>query len=101
MGTWSFCGPGANFLPHHTCATEGAGPIQDRTCNSPGNTDQGIMAARKVLMKAIREVQAGRPPRPTRDTLVAGSDALLPASVDWHHYWEDVSLGTQLTTLPV
>jgi hypothetical protein len=102
MKSWSYCGLGANFLPHDTCATEGPGPIQDRTQEHLGYTDQGIVAARQALLRAIRDVQAGRePPRPTQDTLVARSDVLLPAAVDWRSYWENASLKTELTTLPV
>ena len=102
MKTGSFCGLGSNFLPHDTCATEGPGPIQARTQEHLGYTDKGIFAARKVLIRAIHEVEAGsQAPRPTRDDLVARSDVLLPASVDWHSYWENAALETELTTLRV
>src|SRR5581483_7869000 len=56
-----YAGLGTNFLPHDTCVTEGAGPIQDRTQEHLGATDRGIFAARQVLLRAIRDVQAGRP----------------------------------------
>src|SRR6266545_7898101 len=61
MRTEAYAGLGTNFLPHDTCATEGAGPIQDRTQEHLGSTDRGILAARLVLLRAVRDVQAGRP----------------------------------------
>ncbi|MBM2810056.1 MAG: phthalate 4,5-dioxygenase [Chloroflexi bacterium] len=107
MRTWSFCGLGRNFLPHDTCATEGPGPIQDRTQEHLGSTDKGILIGRKILLSAIRGVQEGRDPpcivrnreRP-KDTLVARSDIVLPASVDWHNYWEDEAIEPELAVVP-
>jgi len=104
MKSRSFIGLGSNFLPHDTCATEGAGPIQDRTREHLGATDRGITAARKVLLRAVRDVQDGREaPTVVRagDTkpppnLMARSDVLLPSSVDWRHYWEQEAVETQL-----
>ncbi len=107
MPTQEYAGLGTNFLPHDTCATEGAGPIQDRTQEHLGATDRGIIAARKVLMRAIQEVQAGRPaPGLARagdpqwnPEIWARSDVLLPSSVDWHRYWESAPLKAALTTV--
>jgi hypothetical protein len=53
------------------------------------------MAARKVLLRAIREVEARREPAHViRDPeengpflTTARADA-VPTSVDWRHYWE-------------
>ena len=107
MTSWSYAGLGTNFLPHDTCATEGAGPVQDRTKEHLGATDKGIIAARQVLLRAIRDVQAGRePPALVRDPstrwapeLVARSDALLPSSVDWHNYWRNETVTAELATV--
>jgi len=101
MKTRSFTGMGRNFIVHDTMATEGAGPIQDRTAEHPGYTDRGIFASRKVLEAAIRDVQEGKdPPHVVRDPsknrwehIVARNDVLVPSEVDWHNFWEnDVEL---------
>jgi phenylpropionate dioxygenase-like ring-hydroxylating dioxygenase large terminal subunit len=96
MKAKSFIGMGANFVVHDTCATEGPGNIQDRTEEHLGYTDGGIMASRKVLLDAIRDVQEGHdPPHVIRDPsqnhlehLFVRNDVLLPSDVDWHNYWE-------------
>lgn len=54
------------------------------------------MAARRVLLRAIQDVQAGREAptvmRPgtqnSAPQLVVRSDVLLPSEIDWHGYWE-------------
>ncbi len=63
MKTSSFIGMGMAFQVHDTCATEGPGPIQDRTQEHLTPGDICIVTARKVLMQAIRDMQAGREPR--------------------------------------
>ncbi len=99
MKTWSFIGLGKNFVLHDTCATEGAGPIQDRTQEHLGSTDRAIVAARLLLLGAIRQVQDGRdPPHVIRDPelnappeIFARNDVVLPANIDWHGFWRDES----------
>lgn len=81
--------------------------MQDRTQEHLGAADRGIIVARQVLLRAIRDVQAGRePPGLVRDPnsrwapeFVARSDALLPSSVDWHNYWRDETLTSELATV--
>src|SRR6266545_2035266 len=105
MRTEAYAGLGTNFLPHDTCATEGGGPIQDRTQEHLGATDEGIVVARMVLLQAIHEVQAGSPaPALVRDgdppwapQIMARSDVLLPRGADWHRYWENEVLRSDLT----
>ncbi len=107
MRTWSYCGLGADFLPHDTAATEGAGPIQDRTQEHLGYTDRGIIASHQRLLEAIQAVQAGgEAPAVVRDPhvrwdpeVIARSDVLLPESVDWHNYWKSDTLEKQLATV--
>ena len=107
MPTEAFSGLGTNFLPHDTCVGEGAGPIQDRTREHLGSTDRGILAARKVLMDAIRAVQAGReapalardPDRQWTPNIWARSDVLLPTGADWHRYWDSEPIKASLTTV--
>ena len=61
MKTESFSGiPG--FGPQDGCVIEGAGPIQDRTREHPVSSDRVIVAERKLLMNAIKDVQEGRNP---------------------------------------
>ena len=107
MRTWSYSGLGSDFLPHDTCVTEGAGPIQDRTHEHLGYTDKGIIASRQRLLAAIHAVQTGGDaPAVVRDPnacwepdVVARSDVLLPAGVDWHNYWKTDALQGQLATV--
>jgi phthalate 4,5-dioxygenase len=96
MKTQSFSGLGRNFILHDTAVTEGEGDIQDRTTENLGYTDRGIFVTRKVLLGAIRDVQAGRdPPHLVRDPadnhfehIVVRNDVVLPSSADWHRWWE-------------
>ncbi|MPZ12864.1 MAG: Rieske 2Fe-2S domain-containing protein [Chloroflexi bacterium] len=105
MQTQSFSGLGRNFILHDTMATEGEGPVQDRTTEHLGYTDRGLFAARKVLLAAIRDVQAGRePPHVVRnpvdnhfERIVVRNDLVLPASVDWHRFWERADVEIQET----
>ncbi|MBM2812103.1 MAG: phthalate 4,5-dioxygenase [Chloroflexi bacterium] len=105
MQTWSFTGLGRNFVTHDAWATEGAGPIQDRTQEHLGSADRGIVAGRSQLLQALKDVREGRDPKGVwRDRsapspqMVVRSDTLLPASVDWRNYWEDDSIKPELTT---
>jgi phthalate 4,5-dioxygenase oxygenase subunit len=53
---------GSNFQAQDTCATEGEGPIQDRSNEHLGYADKGVIAARKVLLEAIRQIREGSDP---------------------------------------
>jgi hypothetical protein len=76
------------------CATEGAGPIQDRSAEHLSSTDRGIVAARRLLLQGIRAIREGKePPHVVRDPaanrfhhLVTRND-VLPSTVDWRTYW--------------
>ncbi|MGB7948008.1 MAG: Rieske 2Fe-2S domain-containing protein, partial [Candidatus Binatia bacterium] len=63
MDTQTFTGMGFNFQAHDAFATESQGPVQDRTNEHPVSSDKAIIASRKLLLKAIKEVQEGRPPQ--------------------------------------
>lgn len=94
MRNGSFCGMGMAFQVHDTCATEGAGAIQDRTQEHLGYGDIAMVTARKVLLGAIRDVQEGRdPPHVVRQAsdnrfpdLVVDS-GLIPASSEHRGFW--------------
>ena len=58
-----YCGIGFNFDAHDLCVIEGAGPIQDRTKEQLASSDMPVVVARKVRIKAIRDLQEGREPR--------------------------------------
>ena len=93
MKTRTFAGLGYNFQAHDAYATESQGPVQERTREHPVSSDQAIVAARKLLLKAIQEVQEGREaPHVVRDAgsnrfphLVVLSE-VVPAEVDWKEY---------------
>jgi hypothetical protein len=96
MKTGSFSGLGTNFLAHDAFAVESQGPIQDRPREHLGSTDKGIVMGRLMLLKAIRDVQAGRDPlHVIRDPvanrfpdLVVKSE-VVPDSKDWKSYWRE------------
>jgi phthalate 4,5-dioxygenase oxygenase subunit len=91
----TFIGMGNIFQIHDLCATEGAGPIQDRTAEHLGPSDIGIVAARKLMLKAIKDVQEGRdPPHVVRSPeansfpdLVTVS-GLVPNDVEHRSFWK-------------
>ncbi len=63
MKTKSFGGMGAFFPAHDAYATESHGAIQDRMREHLVSSDQAIVAGRKLLLKAIDDVKAGRDPQ--------------------------------------
>ncbi len=92
-----YSGIGYNFQIHDLCVTEGMGPIQDRTQEHLVSSDRGIVAQRKVLLKAIKDVQEGRDPaHVTRDPklnrfphMVVYS-AVVPTTTSWKDYCEQL-----------
>lgn len=64
MKTRTFTGMGLVFGAHDAFASETPGPIRDRTREHLFSSDIGVIVYRKLLLKAIRDVQEGRePPR--------------------------------------
>ena len=95
MKTRTFAGLGAGFQAHDTCAVEGEGPIQDRTREHLGSGDQAIVLARRLLLKAVHDVQSGRdPPHVIRDPAanrfpeLVSLGTVTPAGEDWHTSWQ-------------
>ncbi len=98
MKSQTFSGMGLFFAGHDLFATESQGPIQDRTQEHPVSSDKPILAARKLLLKAIRDVQEGRQPlhiirdpKLNRFTHMAVISEVIPSSVNWREYakkWE-------------
>ena len=89
-----FIGMGSFFPLHDAWATEGEGPIQDRSEEHLGYTDKAIIQARRMLLQAVEDVQAGRvPAHVVRDPsanhfehLVVTSE-VLPDRADWRTIW--------------
>ena len=69
MKTWSFSGMGRIFNVQDVAVVEGCGPILDRTKEYLGSSDKALITARRILLRAIRDVQAGKePPNVIRDS---------------------------------
>ena len=63
MNTQTFTGMGLNFQAHDAFATESQGPVQDRTAEHLVTSDKAIVAARKLLLNAMRDAKNGRDPQ--------------------------------------
>ena len=93
MKTQTFTGMGSNFQVHDAFATESQGPVQNRSSENPVSSDKAILAARKLILNAIKDVQEGREPQHViRDpkanrlaNLVVLSDVIAKSS-DWKEY---------------
>ena len=62
MKTQTYTGMGSGFQTHDAFATGSQGAIQDRTRENIVSSDIAIIAARKLMEKAIRDIQAGTEP---------------------------------------
>ena len=90
MKTENFTGLGLNFQAHDIVATESPGPIQERMNEHLVSSDKAIVAGRKLLIQAIKEVQEGKDPLhvirdPSKnrfDHLLAMTE-VIPVSEDW------------------
>jgi phthalate 4,5-dioxygenase oxygenase subunit len=93
MKSKTYAGMGSGFQAHDAFATASQGVIQDRTEEHLVSSDKAIVAARKLLEKAIRDVQEGREPphvirEPSRNRvphLLVISD-MIPSGGDWKEY---------------
>ena len=92
MKNETYSGMALIFQVQDLCVTEGMGPIMDRTKEHLTSVDLPIVAARKVMLNAIRELREGREPvnvvrDPNRDRLVLVTcDDFVPESVPWKEY---------------
>src|SRR5581483_5097632 len=78
------------FAAQDLCTTEGAGPIQDRTQEHLAPNDAPLVAARKLLAAAMKDVQEGRdPPAVVRDPAknrfptVVATYGVIPSNLSW------------------
>lgn len=89
----SYTGIGFVFQAHDLCVVEGAGAIEDRTKEHLTSSDMAIVAARKLLLKAIQDVKEGRDaPHVVRDSkknkfshIITRGD-VIPNSTDFKKY---------------
>jgi hypothetical protein len=89
----TYTGMGSGFQAHDAFATTSQGATQDRTEEHLVSSDKAIVAARKLLEKAIRDLQEGRePPHVIRSPgenrfphLLVVSD-MIPNTRDWKEY---------------
>jgi phthalate 4,5-dioxygenase oxygenase subunit len=96
MKSWSFSGMGRIFNVQDSAIVEGCGPVVDRTQEFLGSSDKAIIAARRLFLKAIQDVQAGRePPHVIRRAeanrfphLMVVSE-VIPATENWKDYWKN------------
>jgi hypothetical protein len=99
MKTKTYAGMGHGFQAHDAFATGSQGTIQDRTDEHLVSSDKAIVAARKLLEKAIRDVQEGRDPahvarEPSENrfpNLLVISD-MIPNTSDWKEYTKGLEL---------
>ena len=64
---------------------ESMGPIVDRSQEHLGSTDKPVIAARRLLLQAVKTVQTGGDPVGTRPTYyeVRSKEWIVPPGVDW------------------
>ena len=82
---------------HDQWAVESMGPIQDRTREHLGTSDKVIMANRRMLIKAIEQVQAGAQPPMALSAAEAAQltgpdtmDCIAPAD-RWDAFWREAA----------
>lgn len=95
MNTWSFSGMGRIFNVQDTAIVEGCGPIVDRSREFLGSSDRAIIAARRQMLRAVRDVQAGNDaPNVIRGAAANRFPHLMVVSevitdgTDWKTHWE-------------
>jgi phthalate 4,5-dioxygenase oxygenase subunit len=92
MRSGSYSGIRYIFQAQDLCVTEGAGAIQDRTREHLVASDAPIVASRKLLLKAIQDVEEGRDPaNVVRDPAhngfrIISTYGFLPEGVGWKDY---------------
>lgn len=98
MKTRTYGGMGGFFPVHDAYATESQGPIQDRTQEHLVSSDKAIVAARKLLLRAIRDVREGREaphvvrdPNANRFPHLQVLSEVVPSSVDIKEHVRGIS----------
>jgi len=102
MNAKTFTGMGVNFQAHDKFATESQGPVENRTAEHLVSSDKAIVAARKLLLAAMKDVEEGREPRhvikdPEQNRfphLIVLSE-VVPAATDCKQYLKKVENDSQ------
>jgi phthalate 4,5-dioxygenase len=91
----TFAGLSRDFQAQDACATEGTGPVQDRSAEHLGYPDKGIIAARNVLLRALKASQAGLDPAnvvrdPAANAIpeLGARKDIVPIELGWREYWK-------------
>lgn len=82
QATETYTGMGMDINVHDQWAVESQGPIQDRTREHLGTTDKGIIAYRKLLVKAIEDNLAGKNDLPMVINAEQATAFRGPSSID-------------------
>jgi phthalate 4,5-dioxygenase len=97
MKNQTFTGMGFNFQAHDAFATESQGAIQDRAAEHLVSSDKAIVAARKLLVNAVKDVRDGRDPQHVlRESSVNHFphliviSQLIPAEKDWKQHVKEI-----------
>jgi phthalate 4,5-dioxygenase len=96
QATRTYTGMGDDINVHDQWAVESQGRIQDRTREHLGQSDKGVALYRRILLEAIEQAEAGKPP-----LMVLGEEAAAqmrgPATMDcigpadgWDGHWREV-----------
>ena len=87
---------GRIFNVQDTAIVEGSGAIVDRTKEFLGPRHPAIIAARRQVLRAIREVAAGkdapnavREPSANRFPQITVVSEVLPEGADWRAHWKN------------
>ncbi|HYG27038.1 MAG TPA: hypothetical protein VD906_09035, partial [Caulobacteraceae bacterium] len=84
MDEGHFTGFDGNLLSEDVAVQVSMGPIVDRTKEFLSTSDVGIVRARRMLLKTVRDFQAGKPPRSDIQYGAIRADAiLLPPGEKW------------------
>ena len=90
------------FQSQDLCAVEGAGPLQDRTREHLVANDIPIVISRKLLLKAIRDIQEGREPKnvvrdpeQNRFPEIVALFGPVPNSKGWREYCDELAAQSQ------
>jgi nitrite reductase/ring-hydroxylating ferredoxin subunit len=88
----TYTGMGDDINVHDQWAVESMGPIQDRTREHLATSDRAIIAARRLLFRAIDDVAAGRAPPLTEGAAGErgpGTIDVIGPVADWQGYWRE------------
>jgi phenylpropionate dioxygenase-like ring-hydroxylating dioxygenase large terminal subunit len=93
MRSKTYAGMGSGFQAHDAFATASQGAVQDRSEEHLVSSDKAIVAARKLMARAIEDARAGRePPHVIRNAganrfpqFLVISD-MIPSGNDWKQY---------------